>query len=1074
MLRYIQLVALVLICGNLFSQNYKPVGHHFATNYTSKQYKLNTQNFDIEQDNRGVMYFANDGGVLEFDGEVWRTIKVPSQRTYALVKSQSGNIYVGALGDFGVLETKKGGELSYKSLPKLFLKEEVPTIRDAESHKEWIYFYPDQNLKSNLIYAFDENRSKLFKINTPGKLLFFGKAGEDVVVQIEGKGLFRLDGNRFEPIGDATSWSKLKPIESFFYFNNTQLVYDKDKVYACDRKFSTPIEYPILRFAKESHDFLVYKRNLIYCDENGLNIVSSKGELLFFYNKKFNLVDNNIRETFLDNTSNLWLATENGISVLDVSNALTFFNYSDGIDGLVEFIGKYDNSIFAESKSGVFRLKKSMGVDEVISFEKFKSITNAPYGVTSFYDGKDSMLFVADFYGVLRYKGGDEFQKVIECAPWNIHQYNHANDVLLVPDSFEGLILLVKDGNQYTKISIPKVLGKSGRQVYQDANGVLWLSEETNGIYRIVPHRTGKKDFSFTVDFFSEADGLPNGFTFAFEFNQKTCFGTEGGFYEFDGKRFVKSKQLQLNFFAKNYTIHRANTDPKGNLWVSAYDVNDIKHYFFGYGTLKNDKIDWHYEQFFKVSEEKIDCIFHENENVSWLGGPDGLFRYDKSIADYQKLTYNILLRKFRLGNDSVLYGGSGKYNENDFVFDYAQQHYVFSFASTYYKTESGVKYSYYLEGFDKDWSKYTSNHEIEFANLYEGNYVLHVKAIDDFGNESNELKINFTVHPPWYRTTLAYIGIFILFVLIVWGAVRISSIGLKKIIAQRTREIEEQKHIVEEKNREIIDSISYAERLQQAILPDQKTITEYLPSNFILYKPKDIIAGDFYWLEVVGRKLMFAVCDCTGHGVPGAMVSVVGANALNRCVKEFGLREPAKILDKLTQLVEETFSHSGSEVKDGMDVSLCVLDLDTKELQWAGANNPLWLVLNKVKERASLTNVKFSTLQEIEEQHGVFTFAEIKADKQPIGKFDNRKPFTNHCIQLEKGDYLYMFSDGYADQFGGDKGKKFKYSQLREYILQYIGKPLDEQNRELTAIFESWRGEMEQTDDVCLWGVRI
>jgi hypothetical protein len=156
------------------------------------------------------------------------------------------------------------------------------------------------------------------------------------------------------------------------------------------------------------------------------------------------------------------------------------------------------------------------------------------------------------------------------------------------------------------------------------------------------------------------------------------------------------------------------------------------------------------------------------------------------------------------------------------------------------------VRYSFYLEGFDKNWSKYSSNHYAEFTNLYEGDYTLHVKALDDYGNYSKEFIVNFTISAPWYRTTWAYIGYGILFILIIVFAVRISSQGLKNIIKQRTREIEEQKHLVEEKNKEIIDSISYAQRLQQAILPNKKTITDVMPESFVLYKTKDNIAGDF------------------------------------------------------------------------------------------------------------------------------------------------------------------------------------------------------------------------------------
>lgn len=260
---------------------------------------------------------------------------------------------------------------------------------------------------------------------------------------------------------------------------------------------------------------------------------------------------------------------------------------------------------------------------------------------------------------------------------------------------------------------------------------------------------------------------------------------------------------------------------------------------------------------------------------------------------------------------------------------------------------------------------------------------------------------------------------------------------------------ISRQKEIIEEKNKDITDSITYARRLQNAILPPEKFWKENLPDSFILYKPKDIVAGDFYWMERVGDKVLFAAADCTGHGVPGAMVSVVCSNALNRAVKESGLTDPGEILGKVRELVIATFEKSESAVADGMDISLCCFDKKTMQLTWAGAYNPLWLV----------------------QQDTIKTFT---PDKQPIGKTEQPSPFTTHSVTLAPGDLLYLFSDGYADQFGGTKGKKFKYKPLQELLLSIREEPMARQKEKLDEAFESWRGNLEQVDDVCIVGVRI
>jgi serine phosphatase RsbU (regulator of sigma subunit) len=258
---------------------------------------------------------------------------------------------------------------------------------------------------------------------------------------------------------------------------------------------------------------------------------------------------------------------------------------------------------------------------------------------------------------------------------------------------------------------------------------------------------------------------------------------------------------------------------------------------------------------------------------------------------------------------------------------------------------------------------------------------------------------------------------------------------------------IMQQKLMVEEKNKEIMDSITYAKRIQSAILPPSKLVKEYLQDSFIIYKPKDIVAGDFYWMEHKNGKVLFAAADCTGHGVPGAMVSVVCNNGLNRSVREYNLSDPGKILDKTSEIVIQEFEKSEDEVKDGMDIALC--SLEGNKLEYAGAHNPLWIIRNG-------------------------EIIETKANKQPIGKFDNQEPYTTHSFDLEQGDTIYIFSDGYVDQFGGEKGKKFKAKAFRELLLSIQEKAMEEQSTIIDNAFEAWKGNLEQIDDVCVIGVRV
>lgn len=307
-------------------------------------------------------------------------------------------------------------------------------------------------------------------------------------------------------------------------------------------------------------------------------------------------------------------------------------------------------------------------------------------------------------------------------------------------------------------------------------------------------------------------------------------------------------------------------------------------------------------------------------------------------------------------------------------------------------------------------------------------------------------------------RNTSIIFGMLIVLVLIFGLVIIIARSNKQRKLAnlaltEKNEEIKTQQLIVQQKNDEIIDSINYAKRLQNTILPPQAKIDDLFPKNFVLYKPKDIVAGDFYVcenLEMDNRKMgIVAVADCTGHGVPGALVSMVCSSAIKRSVIEFNLTDPGKILDKSAQLVVESFQSAHEKVKDGMDISLACIDFGKKSLQWAGANNPLWMIRNN-------------------------ELIEIKGDKQPVGLNDDKKAFTTHTVQLETGDKLYFISDGYADQFGGTTGKKLKTKNLKEILVETNKLSISNQGKRLEEYFMEWKADFEQVDDVCIMGIEV
>ena len=275
------------------------------------------------------------------------------------------------------------------------------------------------------------------------------------------------------------------------------------------------------------------------------------------------------------------------------------------------------------------------------------------------------------------------------------------------------------------------------------------------------------------------------------------------------------------------------------------------------------------------------------------------------------------------------------------------------------------------------------------------------------------------------------------------------------------------QNKLIEEKNKDITDSINYAERIQQAILPENSLLKKHFES-FIYFQPKDIVSGDFYWIKEVENKIYFSVVDCTGHGVPGAFMSIIGYNSLNRIVDDYKIYDTGKILDKLNQLVVEAIGGKSKldemEIRDGMDLSICCIDKSTNTLTYSGAHNSLYLL------RKSQTLIDKNVVLE---SNGV-CFYEYKADKIAIGGDMNQVNYVTHSILLEKGDSLYLFTDGYADQFGGIKGKKFMYKKFKNLLLSFQDKSMSKQMNILEQTLTDWKGDIEQLDDICVLGVRI
>lgn len=551
----------------------------------------------------------------------------------------------------------------------------------------------------------------------------------------------------------------------------------------------------------------------------------------------------------------------------------------------------------------------------------------------------------------------------------------------------------------------------------------------------------------------------------------------------------VRNDHLGRFWIASSMGFYRLDPIKKGPIKIDTItDILDnytIKHFDFRDGVQSNWG-EFHY------SHNKV--YYTDNGDI-WLPTRVGnlLFRSklegvdnSKPIVFLQWISVNGKTQSQGSNfNENSKFGVAGKFDfPESLTLSHAENNVYFKFGGIDWDDMSQLKYQVYLEGYDQGWREPSANRYVNFENLPSGEYTLRIKAINKVGLESEEIVYTFTIEKAywetaWFMALMGLLLIIVVYVIIRWrtSALRKRQEKLEQEVDNRTQKIQHQKLEIEIQQKEIVDSIEYAKRIQHAILPSNDKVEKLLGNAFIFYQPKDIVAGDFYWLDkTVDGKTLYAAADCTGHGVPGAMVSVVCNNAINRAVKEFKLSDPGEILDKVREIVINEFDQGSAEVRDGMDIALVKIDGDM--ISYAGAHNPVWIV------RAGEHQFSDENIKVLFENNT--SLIEILPDKQPIGVYDNATPFKTHHFNLQEGDMVYTFSDGYADQFGGNsdealekygikkKGKKLKKSNFKKLLLSISPQAVDQQKDILSTSFIDWRGDLEQLDDVCVIGVRI
>ncbi|MCE9539857.1 MAG: SpoIIE family protein phosphatase, partial [Bacteroidetes bacterium] len=453
-----------------------------------------------------------------------------------------------------------------------------------------------------------------------------------------------------------------------------------------------------------------------------------------------------------------------------------------------------------------------------------------------------------------------------------------------------------------------------------------------------------------------------------------------------------------------------------------------------------------------------------------WFGTENGLVVYQPQFDrknTFEPITRIKSINLFSQKTDWKLFADSLDQSSLpvDLELAHDKNYLTFNFIGVSLTTPGKVKYRFMLKGLDKDWLPETSKTEAPYSNIPPGEYEFLVIANNGEGVWNKvPVSYKFVIHPPFWQTWWFYSIIAGIVLVFIYSYVKIKSANNKilkqnKIIADKNVDLKTAYGVIADKNKSITDSINYAKRIQQSFLSSEATLNKTLKNYFIMYKPRDIVSGDFYWAFDLPDRVIIACADSTGHGIPGAFMSLIGISLLNEISHSKNIVEPDKILDELRRIIICALNPQqlDSGGKDGMDISLISIfknhDSDDVKIHFSGANNAIYIISN---------------------QNDTANFLEFKSDKQPVGFYSSMKPFTFEEIIVKKGDIIYMGTDGFSDQFGGIKGKKFMSKQLKKKLFSIHDLPLKEQENILENTFQEWKGELEQVDDVTIMGIRI
>lgn len=1042
--RYLVIVVVWLSCFQAQAQ------HFNFKHYQQKQGLATSSVKYIFQDSYGFIWFATQGGgVSRFDGKGFITYSkqdgLVGNDVTCISEDKHHNIWIGTVD--GVSKFDRKHFINYTT--ENGLKENKVFNILCDDSKIWIstfgggvailennvfhYLTVDNGLSSNKIFTVFKDKTNRYWIGTSkGGINIYN--GKSFTVVKESKNFNSASAFCFYEATDGKLWVGT-PGKGIYYIQ--------------DNAFHQ-LDIPLINTDYISKIVEDKQHNIWCATEHGLLKVKPNGTFKFF-DKRNGLSVVDIPSVLCDYEGNIWVSCfTDGVYKL-TNEAFSVFTMDHGLNEnrIVSFCKK-DNGLLLGSTSGLNYLKNdSISTVKLPNDLSGTMITALMYANKILYVGTDSK-------GLFKYEesGHNQFKllKKIDQVDGNEIK-TVVTSITKFPDKDEIWVSLY--GNGILKLSDEQISvfntenGKLPSNdiacIFADKNN-LWIGTIGLGVLKMNAN-------NHSIHKYSKADNFTS--TSVFSINrsdEKIIIGSvDEGLFILEKERFVNISKK--NGLVSN-VINAVFSGRANELWLGT-DLGINKILFDG-EKVKSIKT-FTDEDGLRSTEIEQNAII-ANEGKIYFGTNAGLVVYneteDLNSLEKPKLIIDELVLKYgQLDSSNVAFDSLSKLGlPINPVFNYKQNDLTFKFKAL---SPQIMYYSFFLEGYDHEWSTYQVNNEAIFTNLPHGKYVLKVKAVNKNGVESQLVEYPFEITPPYYLRW----WFFVLMIVVLSASVFL-------FIKYRTQKLIKEKQVLESRVQErtvelktantslnvaldeIKDSINYAQRIQSSILPDSNLINKLLPGSFILYNPRDVVSGDFYWFNKVENKIIFAVVDCTGHGVPGALMSMIGNSVLNEIILTKKVTSPSMILSQLNKGIFKLLKQGTSESRDGMDMALCVIDTTSKTLTYAGANRELVLIRNA-------------------------DLIEYKPTKNAIGGFtDANTVFSETVIEIEENDVFYMSTDGYADQFGGPKGKKLMTKNFKDFLLKIHRESFAVQKQLLQENIVSWMGEQySQVDDILVAG---